>query len=194
MGLMTEVVRNLLVIIIIATFLEAILPQGNIKPMVRFVIGLFIIIAILGPAVQYLLNQPNLEIEAWNEQNDQSLTSQIESGRQKIDQQISQQSNDMLKQKVEGQISAVAVLVPGVDGVETRVILGSNGVPQKLDLTVRASKTETQGGSEPVNVFSNVDKDVQAKEESQIQSKLRQVLGNLYGLKAEDIEIQFEGG
>ena len=55
MQLLSEIVRNVIVIIIIASFLELLLPQGTLQPLVRFAIGLFILIAVLNPVMGFLL-------------------------------------------------------------------------------------------------------------------------------------------
>ena len=54
MEVLAEIVRNLLVIIIISSFLEMLLPEGNTRPFVRFAVGMFVLIAILTPSLHYL--------------------------------------------------------------------------------------------------------------------------------------------
>ena len=44
MAILSEIVRNILVIVLIASFLELMLPEGTLRPLVRFAIGLFILI------------------------------------------------------------------------------------------------------------------------------------------------------
>ena len=47
MDVLVEIVKNLLVIIILASFLELLLPGGGMKPYVRLAIGMFVLIAVL---------------------------------------------------------------------------------------------------------------------------------------------------
>ena len=42
MEVLTEIVTNLLVIIIISSFLEMMLQEGNTKPFVHFAVALFV--------------------------------------------------------------------------------------------------------------------------------------------------------
>ena len=46
MDVLVEIVKNLLVIIILASFLELLLPGGGMKPYVRLAIGMFVLIAV----------------------------------------------------------------------------------------------------------------------------------------------------
>jgi stage III sporulation protein AF len=192
MEVVAEIVKNLLVIIIMSSFLELMLPDGNIKPFVRFSIGLFIIIAVLSPTLSYIYDNKNFQISVWDHRIDENIPKDIEARGQKIQQQITGQGNSLMKEKLEGQISAVANLVPGVDDVHTQVLIGENGSLQRLQLTVRPGKSINAEEVEKVNVYSGYPQsDLEQKE---IQRKILQVMGNLYGLKGENIEIKFEGG
>ena len=53
MFLTWDIVRNVLVIILVSSFFELLLPDGKVKPFVRFnIIGLFILISVLNPALK----------------------------------------------------------------------------------------------------------------------------------------------
>lgn len=194
MDVISDIVKNLLVIIVISSFLEVMLPDGNIKPFVRFAIGLFVLIAVLSPGLEYFYNDRNFQISVWDGQVDEQITKQIESESQKIQQQINGRNNELMKEKMEGQISAVAVLVPGVDDVHTQVTIGENGSPQKVQLIIRPGGKKTVEEVEKVNVFSGSSQEKDYSEQDEIQQKILQVMNNLYGLKAENIEVEFEGG
>ena len=68
MSVLTEIVRNILVIIIMASFLELLLPEGAIRPFVRFAIGLFVLIAVLNPVLGYFFDDSNFQITWWDYQ------------------------------------------------------------------------------------------------------------------------------
>ncbi|PKM78601.1 MAG: hypothetical protein CVU90_00970 [Firmicutes bacterium HGW-Firmicutes-15] len=192
MDVIAEIVKNLLVIIIMSSFLEIMLPDGNIKPFVRFAIGLFVIIAVLSPTLSYIYDDKNFQISVWDDKIDEHIPQEIQARGQKVQEQITGKSSELMKEKLEGQISAVAVLVPGVDDVHTQVSVGEDGSLQRLQLMVRPGKNKSTEEVEKVNVFSgSPQSDTEQKE---IQRKILQVMGNLYGLKGENIEINFEGG
>jgi len=193
MDVIREIVTNLLVIIIISSFLEIMLPDGNIKPFVRFAIGLFILIAVLSPSLAFIYDDRDFQISVWDDRLDEQVSKDIESGSQKIQQQINGQSNDLMRKKLEGQISAVAILVPGVDDVHTEVTVGEDGSPLKLQLIVRPGRKTTVDEVEPVNVLGS-SQEKGYTEQDKIQEKIKQVMNNLYGLKPENIQVEFEGG
>jgi len=194
MDVIAEIVKNLLVIIIMSSFLEIMLPDGNIKPFVRFAIGLFILIAILNPTLAYIYDDKNFQISVWDEHVDPKTTQAITTGSQKIQNQINGQSNTIIKEKLEGQISAVAILVPGVDDVHTEITLSKDGNPQKLKLMVRPGANQNADEVSQVNVFSRSAEEKSSAERDEIQRKILQVMSNLYGLKGKNVEIIFEGG
>jgi len=64
MAVLTEIVKTFLVIIILASFLELLLPEGKVKPFVRFAIGLFILIAVLNPGLSLLFSGHNFDVDS----------------------------------------------------------------------------------------------------------------------------------
>ncbi|MDD4170635.1 MAG: stage III sporulation protein AF [Syntrophomonas sp.] len=194
MDVVAEIVKSLLVIIIVSSFLEIMLPDGNIKPFVRFAVGLFILIAILNPALAYMFNNNNFQISVWDDRIDERTSREIASGGQKIKEQINGSSNAVMKEKLEGQMAAVAILVPGVDDVTTQLTVGEDGTLQKVQLTVRSTGNKDGAEVEPVNVFSGSALQKSEEEQAEIRRKMQQVMSNLYGLAVQDIEIIFEGG
>ncbi len=194
MEVLTEIVTNLLVIIIISSFLEMTLPEGNTKPFVHFAVGLFVLIAILSPTLNYLFDDKSFSIAAWNDQIFEQAASQIVQDSQIVEEQIRSQGNAVLKEKLAGQISAVAILVPGVDDVTAEVILAPDGNPRKVHLVVNTSGNKQPSEIEPINVFSGPSPAMSREEQNAVEHKIRQVMNNLYGLESEAIEITFEGG
>lgn len=194
MDVIAEIVKNLLVIIIMSSFLEVMLPEGNIKPFVRFAIGLFLLIAILNPVLNYIYDDRNFQISVWDDRNDEKTIQSIADGGEKIEGQITSQSNSVIKQKMEGQMSAVALLVPGVGDVHTELTIDHNGSPEKVRLLVRPGGKDSLNEKNQVNVFTNGLEELSSSEREQIQRKIQQVMANLYGLKSDNVEIIFEGG
>lgn len=194
MDVLAEIVKNLLVIIIMASFLELMLPDGNIKPFVRFSIGLFILITILNPVLAFIYNDRNLQINLWDYRIDKNQEKEIVENGKNINRQILNHNQDVLKEKIEGQIGAVAMLVPGVQDVQIKAKVNQDGVVEKLNLTVRPEYEQNQGDTNQVDVFSNSPKSFPVEEQEKIGEKIISVISNLYGLDDVDIDISFEGG
>ncbi|MDD2372671.1 MAG: stage III sporulation protein AF [Syntrophomonadaceae bacterium] len=194
MAVLAGMVKNVLVIIILASFLEVLLPEGRVKPFVRFAIGLFIIIAVLNPVLNALFEQREFEINLWDYKVSSEQEREILEKGNRINQQIVVSTEAGIKEKMEGQVSAVAMLVPGVKEVKTNATLNDEGRLNKLDLTVRLEQSEhSQKGGE-VNVFLGEGDVPSAEDKKQIEEKMRGVINNLYGFQNLEINVQFEGG
>lgn len=180
MALLVGMVKNVLVIIIVASFLEILLPEGRIKPFVRFVIGLFIIIAVLNLALNVLFARKDWEVNLWDYQLAPEQEREVLERGSRINQRLADTAENTFAAKIEGQISAVAMLVPGVEKVDTSAMLDSEGGLRELRLTV---KPEQNAGLAEEGGHSG---------QKQMEDKIRGVINNLYGFK--NIQIKFEGG
>lgn len=194
MAVLTEIVRSVLVIIMVASFFELLLPDGKVKPFVRFTIGLFIVISVLNPTLKYLYSDKNFRIDLWAHTQSSITEGQILETGTKINEQIFNQGDEMIKEKLEGQISAVAMLVPGVEEVDTKANLSSNGELSKLHVIVRPEITPAEDDAGKIGVFSNRANNYSGEEKEAIKEKLLNVLMNMYGLDVTQIQVEFEGG
>jgi stage III sporulation protein AF len=188
MSVLTEIVRNILVIIIMASFLELLLPEGAIRPFVRFAIGLFVLIAVLNPVLGYFFDDSNFQITWWDYQMEAVEEESLLRRGQEINQNIMNHNQSLLKEKLEGQINAVVLLVPGVETVETEAFISGGGIEK---LSFRISEEQADIGEDEPGVWLGESGDEQLKE--QIEKKVRAVVINMYGLREEQIEISFEG-
>ena len=194
MAVLAGMVKNVLVIIILASFLEVLLPEGRVKPFVRFAIGLFIIIAVLNPVLNALFEQRKFEINLWDYKVSSEQEREILEKGNRINQQIVVSTEAGIKEKMEGQVSAVAMLVPGVKEVKTNATLNDEGRLNKLDLTVRLEESEHSRKGGEVNAFLGEGDVPSAEDKKQIEEKMRGVINNLYGFQNLEINVQFEGG
>ncbi len=193
MEIFYEIVKNVLVIIIIASFLELLLPEGRVKPFVRFAIGLFILIAVLNPSLSFLFKKnQDFNLDFWNHSISADQSNEIIENGQVIRNRLLDNNSDVVKQKLEGQISAIAMLVPGVQEVETRTELSEEGELKKLSLLITAGDGD-KSSSNRENTFSAGEK-LSDEEKKQIEDKVIGVVKNLYSIENVDIEIKFEGG
>lgn len=194
MAVLAEMVKNVLVIIILASFLEVLLPEGRVKPFVRFAIGLFIIIAVLNPVLNALFEQKEFEINLWDYKVSSEQEREILEKGTRINQQIAASTEVGIKEKMEGQVSAVAMLVPGVKEVKTSAILNGEGGFNNLDLIVRLEESKQEQNKGDMNVFLGGGDAPGPEDKKQIEEKIRGVISNLYGFDNLKINVQFEGG
>lgn len=194
MAVLAEIVRNVLVIVIMASFLELLLPDGAIRPFVRFAIGLFILIAVLNPTLSFLFSDHDFNVDMWDYQFDEDAGENIINEGQEINEQIVSQHTEMLKEKLEGQINAVVLLVPGVEDVDAQADIETNGSLNRIQLIVIPQKTENPEDEGDIGVFFCEIEGCSLETKQQIEKKIGSVINNMYGLDAGNIEIIFEGG
>ncbi|NLP44776.1 MAG: stage III sporulation protein AF [Peptococcaceae bacterium] len=60
-----EIIRNLAFILLLATFLEMLLPSKKMKGFVQLIMGLFVIAAILNPLANFLKLDYQMKVPAW---------------------------------------------------------------------------------------------------------------------------------
>lgn len=193
MSTLAEIVKNILFIIILASFLEILLPDGGLKPFVRFAIGLFILISVLNPVFSLLFSEQQLEVKLWDYQSNDRQSEQILKQGQAVSRQITESNNAAVKEKVQGQVSSMAMLVPGVDQLETKIEVGRTGNLEKLHILVKAGAPGDVKGAANTQVFSEIPAKVTEEEKAAVREKISALLCNLYGLQKSDIEIEFEG-
>ncbi len=194
METLADIVRTVLVIIIVASLLELLLPESGLKPFVSFAMGLFVLIAILNPILNVAFKDRDFKVELWDYKYNEKLEQQMLEKGLDINQQILQTNDDMIQEKLQGQISAIAALVPGVQEVDTQIKAVDAGALDKVYLVVRLEKTEVSEQTNDVGVFSGSEKKLSEEEQDRIKEKILLVVDNLYGIEAGQIEIDFEGG
>ncbi|MDA8442547.1 MAG: stage III sporulation protein AF [Peptococcaceae bacterium] len=194
-----ELVRNIAVVILLASFLELLLPNNSMRRFVQLIMGLFVLTAIVGP-VAGLLHQPlAFEVPAWSPAIGNSAEQDIAQAFQQGDsirQQSQQAALDQYKQVMQRQIKALALTVSGVKQIDSEVKLKTTGAIESLNLVVGQAKA-TIPPVEPVDGTRS--KTVQpsptglSATEKTIATELRARLGALLGVPEAKITVQFAG-
>ena len=127
LAVVSDWVRHLVIIVVLAGFIEMILPKGDMRRYVQMVVGIFIIMAILNPTL-LLLRQRQL----WGAPSfDQGIIGQTElSGVLRESQAVSTQIQDQALQhyrlQLEEQIRVLLSSVEGVGGLRAKVNIVDN--------------------------------------------------------------------
>lgn len=112
-------VRNLVVILLLATFLEMLLPNKSMRGFVQMVMGLFVISAVLAPITTFLHTPLTMEIPAWSATTPQDLPAIATEGQGlKLARDAVQ---DQYRQILVNQIKAIALGTDGIVGAEVNV-------------------------------------------------------------------------
>ncbi|NLI91873.1 MAG: stage III sporulation protein AF [Peptococcaceae bacterium] len=152
-GLKT-LIRNLAFILLLATFLEMLLPSKSMRGLVQLVMGLFVIAAVLNPLADFMSWDFTDKIPAWTEISSTDLPvlasdgKQADSGKSAVREQY--------KKILVNQIQALVGAVDGVAASEINVDLakdtgGFSDYPKILKINILYSlKTGATNAITPV--------------------------------------------
>lgn len=108
MQVLTEIVRNIVVILLLTTFLQLLLPSQSMQPFIKVALGLFVLFSFLNPLLQ-LVNRLNVEDSTANVVFEEKHTGMN------------------FRQRTEQQIAAMLRMVTGIKDLEVRVQLERGG-------------------------------------------------------------------
>lgn len=171
---MMEAVRglvlNVTLIILLTTLLDLLLPEGRLQPFVKLVMGLFVVISMLNPLLNFLRQGETLQ--AWvleepivSEQWD-SIMAQGKFLQENRQQEIWQQYAIKLQEQVE---ALLLLLEDGQQGEAAVAVDEETGALQYIQVT-----------------FSGV-------RQEQLEQRLKQLLSGYYSLSEDKIEITWLG-
>jgi stage III sporulation protein AF len=186
-----NLVRNLVVILLLATFLEMLLPNKSMRGFVQMVMGLFVISAILAPITTFLHTPLEMEIPAWAATRPQDLPAIATEGQgQKLAQNAVQ---EQYRQILINQIKALAMGTEGVEGAEVSVEFeeGSSGLIDQpkialVTVTLTAAKEEIL----PVEPITIGESSSPTKNQSPRADKTREKIAELMSIPKEKIIVQ----
>jgi len=202
-------VQNLIIIVVLAVFLEMLLPIGDMKKYVRMVMGLMVIVAVLqalngfsGGGLfkeieEYAFRSPPEEIKKMNilEQGrgieGENRKKALEQYRKGIERQVSSLA------AVDGKIKATAVNVKLQDDPSKKDF----GKIIEVNLLIGKGEGQTEGGVkpvEPVTVKVGQEKtgfsegDITPPEYSEAARRAADKVANFYNLSPDNISIKFK--
>lgn len=189
-------VRNIVFIILLAVFVEMLLPSKETRRFLEVVAGLFILITILNPIVSLIRQEPLLELELV-EGREEELQGILDQGRE-LQQVQDVQARTNYGKRLEEQIAAVAGIVPGVDKAEARVSFAegasmeSAAAIEKVEILIQESGGEGPDTIEKVSVGAGEGNEQGEEGErgaDELADKVRQTVASLYGLQAEKVAV-----
>lgn len=206
MTVLTELVRNIILIILLTTFLELIMPSSSMQRFVKVVMGLFVLIAILNPILNVIKQEQNLEAFIWQQEEWSStqFNSVLEQSEhlQKVNQDLLWEN---YQQKLELQMNSLVNLISGVEDSAVQVKLQqaseryqeSGELIKEVTVTVgkQEAKERREGRIKPVEIVMEeikVEKiDALSREECLIETKVVQTLSQYFGLQEEQVKVNF---
>jgi stage III sporulation protein AF len=191
-----QLVRNLALLAILATFLEMLLPLQGTRRFVQVTIGLFILLAVLGPIVSLFRQQPPLHFDLPVNSPGPDLKSILEQG-QSIEEASSAQEQATYVQRLEDQIEVMCRLVPGVKAAKATVVLSPDASLRSLG-TVQKVAVELQPGEiqsgEPQSGEPQSGEPQSGEQQAggeEIANQVQETVASLFGLQKEQVSVNF---
>jgi stage III sporulation protein AF len=192
-------VRNIIFIILIAVFIEMLLPMKETRRFLEVVVGLFVLITILNPIVSLIQQEPQLQLDI-KEGNKQELDEILNQGKQLQQVQVEQVRSNYGK-RIEEQVAVIAQMVPGVEQAEARVqfaagsSLDSVGVIEKVEIVIK--KERSQSIVDPVKRVSIEPGDGEQAEKVEesdegLLKEVQSTVASLYGLQPSKVVVTME--
>lgn len=175
-------VRNLAIIILMANFLEMLLPSKSMQGFVKLIMGLFVISAVLGPVTSLLHLPLNLSVPAWTEVNSHDMpvlagNNGLQAGKDAVQEQF--------KLILKNQIEALVLGVKGVEKTDVEIQFeesagGLMDQPRVAQVNILVNSDQTEIKSvEPINVGKSggqSQSDSKSQPQSQSQSERTQTI------------------
>lgn len=197
MQVFSEVIKSIVVIVLITTFLDLLLPTSHIQRYVKFVMGLFILISLINPVISLLIDNGDYEVLAW-QGNALPENGEV---KQKGEELQAVNQNLLLAeygQRLEQQMEAMVKLVKGVESVKAQVeVKGGQKIGtvegiQKVTLELNKSTNPV----EPIEIKmkSNERKEIKRpvnKEEVRIKQEVTDIICQFFGVKPKQVQVIF---
>lgn len=207
MDILRSLIQNLIVIVILAMFLEMLLPAGAMRKYVKMVMGLLIIVAVVQAVGQLVRWDYSKDLPALVQRDERSQLAGIMEAGRKISGEHQQRALEQYRQGLANQVRALAGMSAAVPvvGVEVKVN-SSQGEPdyghlQEIILTVAKDQAGPGAGGgltvavEPVTVQVGGPAETpgqagdQAGPQPQNVSDLINNVANFYNLSPDQVKI-----
>jgi stage III sporulation protein AF len=184
-------VKNIILIVLFATFLELLLPTSSLQRFVRVIMGLLIMLTILNPAIDVIHGNwtggdiPTLSASSKKQVDIIHNANQVAEERDRIAGEI--YKRDLTKQ--------VRALVMAVDGVaDARIAIefqkrpgGGMGAIHKITIFVKPGNIAQIGSVPKVSVDSPQHPELELKDS--VKNKIRIMIKELYQIRDDQIDI-----
>ena len=125
MAAVTDWVRNIVMVVLFASFLELLLPSSGMQRFVRVIMGLLILLAILGPVVDILQSRAAPEVPALAGQSGPAAD-RVRSGTEAVVRERDRLAVELYRKDLARQLRAVVASVDGVADARVAVELAQD--------------------------------------------------------------------
>lgn len=206
---MIDLVRNIVVIVLLTTFLDLLLPSNSMRGFVKAIMGLFILVSILNPFLNIIMGCEDFEVFAWHQDNfiaeDNSILVKGER-LQNVNQELFLKN---YAQRIELQMQALLQLIQGIEEVKVQVTLQENTKNaqhqiKEVQVSVLSSEREEEDEEDRVSrsvdpVKIELEESLEKKREEEelqqfnnrINEQIYATLCQYFGLEQKQIKVVF---
>ena len=191
-----QLVQNLAVIIIITTFLELLVPNSKMGRYIQLILGLFIIVMILNPVLDFLDGSKNLDYFSWAGSGGSDQLETILAEGKNISEENWEEAVEIYGENLEKQMAALIGLIPGIEKAEVDVKLKPVDSFNTAD-SIEEVIVEAQASGESKSGVVSPVKPIEIKEKKSadngefenLKSKILTSLSDFYGIDRKLIKV-----
>lgn len=144
MDVIGEIIRNVVALLLLATLLELLLPEGNIVRFIRVVIGLMLTASIMIPLLNALTVQP---LKVQFEEDSEAAAAYLQQGSE-LAAELQENAAGQFSLEMGSQVAALALLAEGVAAAEAQLTLAEDGSIQQIALSLVAQAGADRSAAE----------------------------------------------
>lgn len=190
--LFTSWVKNIIFVVLFASFLELLLPNSSMQRFVRVIMGLFILLAILNPVIT-MVQQPFSPLEVTTFAGSSSTPLSITKDTKNFTQGRSEVAREVYKKELAQQMQ---ILITALDGVaDAKVVIGieesKDAVQGKINsvvIYITPGTSVTTGTIKKISIHN----ELKPTEEltAELQGKVIKVITELYQVPQDMVVVK----
>ncbi|MCX7781027.1 MAG: stage III sporulation protein AF [Negativicutes bacterium] len=189
-AIITGWIKNIILIVLFASFMELLLPNSSLQRFVRVIMGLLIMLAILNPVIDVVQGNwldgevPTLSASMPKQAEIVRTAQEAASDRERI-------ARDIYKRDLSKQIRALVMAIDGVADSRVSIELSSRAgaVLEKITVYVKPGQSSNIGSVEIVKIGKNAEHPELELKDTVVQ-KIKITITELYQLRNDQIDIK----
>lgn len=196
-------IRNIVVILLLTSFVELLLPESELEKYTRVVLGLFIVIAILNPILNLFNNDYNFrqitDLLTVEEESQMNKSEIMERGKE-LRSTSQQEARSNYKHQLSRQIAALLSFNNELPESSVKVRLRPDNKIGKIIINLQQNKSRDQPGIdqkeikvddiEISNKSQQESREANQKQSLKVNQQIKKQLANFYDLSHEQIIIK----
>ena len=188
--ILTDWVKNIIFVVLFASFLELLLPNSSMQRFVRVIMGLFIMLAIITPVID-LVQHPVLPVQiptlSSNSSNANIIlddANHFVHGREKL-------SSELYKKELAQQMQVMIIALDGVADAKVIVETDQNTTKGKVSRVVVYITPGLIGNKNQVKkIIIGDERKTEVAVDMELKNKVKNLLAELYQLPKEVVVVQ----